>query len=131
MAEAWISGHPANFQERRAATYGIVTKADAALIGVIGLGFTLPFRRAELGYWIGQSFWNLGYATEAGHAIVAFAFGRLALHKLEATHLERNPASGRVLQKLGFQREGSRRDHFLKWERFENIAIYGLVSSSA
>ena len=131
MAEAWVSTHLANFQQKKAATYGLIVKETGLLIGVIGLGFTLPFGRAELGYWIGRSFWNLGYATEAGHAVVSFAFAQLRLHKLEATHLQRNPTSGRVLRKLGFQQEGVQRDHVLKWNRFEDIAIYGLLSPSA
>ena len=62
-------------------------------------------RRAELGYWIGVPWWNRGYATEAGRALLDFGFGTLGLHRIMAHHMMRNPASGRVMQKLGMTRD--------------------------
>ena len=58
-----------------------------------------------LGYWIGKPYWG-GYATEAAAALLDLAFGPLGLHRVEATHLTRNPASGRVMEKLGMRFEG-------------------------
>lgn len=56
----------------------------------------------ELGYWLGRPFWGQGYATEAAARLCAFAFGPLGVTELVAGHFADNPASGRVLQKLGF-----------------------------
>jgi len=80
------------------------TDGEPVLVGSCGLG-----RRAsgsvELGYWIASPFWNRGFATEAGTALVAIA-RTLGLERLEASHFLDNPASGRVLEKLGFQSTG-------------------------
>jgi len=57
---------------------------------------------AEVGYWIGKPYWNRGFATEAVRAVVAHAFGQSGIHTLDAGHFVDNPASARVLQKLGF-----------------------------
>jgi RimJ/RimL family protein N-acetyltransferase len=43
--------------------------------------------------------------------------------------MTRNPASGRVMQKLGMQNEGCMREHVIRWEKFEDVAIYGILSS--
>jgi RimJ/RimL family protein N-acetyltransferase len=56
----------------------------------------------ELGYWIVPSHWGLGFATEAGHAVIAMARETLRLDHLVSGHFVDNPASGRVLDKLGF-----------------------------
>ena len=80
------------------------TDAEPVLAGACGLG-----RRAsgnvELGYWIARGHWGRGFATEAGLALVAIARA-LGLARLEASHFLDNPASGRVLEKLGFQSTG-------------------------
>jgi ribosomal-protein-alanine N-acetyltransferase len=57
--------------------------------------------KANLTYWLGRPYWGQGYATEAGEALAAVAHS-LGIHGLMALHLEVNPASGRVLEKLGF-----------------------------
>ena len=61
---------------------------------------------AELGYWIARPYWGLGFATEAGKAVVRMARESLKLPRLVAAHTIDNPASGRVLTKLGFRPTG-------------------------
>jgi RimJ/RimL family protein N-acetyltransferase len=60
----------------------------------------------ELGYWLAPDAWGRGYATEAGRAMVAIARHALGLRQLVSGHFVDNPASGRVLAKLGFQPTG-------------------------
>ncbi|MEO7691086.1 MAG: GNAT family N-acetyltransferase [Sphingomonas sp.] len=60
----------------------------------------------EFGYWLTPSAWGRGYATEAGRAVVAIARHALGLKRLNAGHFIDNPASGRVLSKLGFRATG-------------------------
>jgi RimJ/RimL family protein N-acetyltransferase len=80
------------------------TVAQPRLVGSCGLA-----RRAsgavELGYWIGRPFWGRGFATEACTALIALARA-LSLQQLEASHFIDNPASARVLEKLGFSATG-------------------------
>jgi len=80
------------------------TAAAPQLVGACGLG-RRPSGAVELGYWIARDHWNQGFATEAGHALLAIAEA-LALPRLEASYFVDNPASGRVLDKLGFAPTG-------------------------
>jgi RimJ/RimL family protein N-acetyltransferase len=75
------------------------------LIGGIGMGAIEGGH--EFGYWLTPSAWGRGYATEAGRAMVAAARHTLGLRRLKAGHFVDNPASGRVLTKLGFRPTGT------------------------
>jgi len=77
----------------------IFLRACNRLVGGIGLHGE---HDAELGYWIARPYWGRGIATEAGTAVVQLADASLRLPRLVARHALDNPASGRVLAKLGF-----------------------------
>ncbi|RJF85983.1 GNAT family N-acetyltransferase [Sphingomonas cavernae] len=81
------------------------THGAPRLVGGCGLGHTPDGKAVELGYWIGRPHWGLGYATEAGRALVELAHA-LGIRTLTAGHFVDNPASGRVLRKLGFRPTG-------------------------
>ena len=83
--------------------------------------------RAELGYWIGKPYWGQGYCTEAARATLDFGFEQLGLNRIFAHHFARNPASGRVMQKIGMTREGRLRQHVKKWDAFEDLELYGIL----
>ncbi len=76
------------------------TGAAPRLVGACGLG-RRPSGAVELGYWISRPHWARGFATEAGLALIDIA-RTLKLPRLEASHFVDNPASSRVLEKLGF-----------------------------
>jgi RimJ/RimL family protein N-acetyltransferase len=84
----------------------IFERTDGAprLIGSCGLG-RRPSGAVEMGYWIGGSFWGRGFASEACTALIEIA-RTLGLTRLEASHFIDNPASARVLDKLGFESVG-------------------------
>ncbi|MGE0281856.1 MAG: GNAT family N-acetyltransferase [Rhizobiaceae bacterium] len=75
-----------------------------ALVGCAGLNVT--DRGLELGYWIGEPYWRMGYATEAAHALVDLAFRKTDINALHASCRVINPASRRVIHKCGFQYAG-------------------------
>ena len=129
MAEEWIGGHAEAFARGELANQAITLRSTAELIGAIGLVISAQQHRAELGYWIGRPYWGRGYCTEAARAIVAFGFEQLDLHRIVATHFARNPASGRVMQKLGMAREGLLRQHLSKGTHYEDLVCYGLLRS--
>jgi RimJ/RimL family protein N-acetyltransferase len=83
--------------------FAILRKDDNAFIGLCGVH---PERGWEIGYWIGKPFWGQGYATEVGAQLVAFGFDELGAERLFAEWFHDNMASGRVLEKLGFQPSG-------------------------
>ena len=116
-------------REGELVNFAIVRRADNALLGAIGLRINQQHTHAELGYWIGQPYWNAGYCTEAAHAVVAYGFEGLKLHRIHASHMTRNPASGRVMQKIGMHYEGCLRQHVKKCEVFEDLALYGILQS--
>ncbi len=87
------------------------TRGSPQLIGSAGLG-RRPDGEIELGYWISRPNWGLGYATEAAQAVVTIARDALRLDTLHAGHFLDNPASGRVLEKIGFRPTGRIADRF-------------------
>jgi RimJ/RimL family protein N-acetyltransferase len=80
------------------------TMGAPRLIG--GIGLADRDGDLELGYWIVPSHWGLGFATEAGKAVIAMARETLRINRLVSGHFVDNPASGRVLSKLGFTPTG-------------------------
>ena len=76
------------------------TAAEPRLVGACGLG-RRPSGAVEMGYWIARAHWGQGFATEACAALIDIA-RTLGLTQLEGSHFIDNPASGRVLEKLGF-----------------------------
>jgi RimJ/RimL family protein N-acetyltransferase len=128
-AAKWISKHQKLWESGKAAVFAICQKLDQRLIGAIGLSINQEDQNAELGYWIDTPFWNNGFCTEAGQAVVRFGLIELSLHKIHAHFMTRNPASGRVMVKIGMKREGLLREHVRKWGVFENIVLYGMLKS--
>lgn len=127
MAEEWISGHQDAFAREQGATFAVTRKADGSLVGAISLMGMVKGHQAELGYWIGKPYWNNGFCTEAGQAVLRYAFSKLGLVRVHAYHFTRNPASGRVMRKLGLRHEGCRRQHVRKWEQCEDLEMYGIL----
>ena len=101
----------------------------APLIGIIALEFNHLARLAELGYWLGVPYWNKGYATEAARAVVEYGFKVLRLNRIQARHMTNNPASGRVLQKLGMAYEGTHRQATRRFGAYQDLAVYAILRS--
>lgn len=131
VAEQWIASHRGMEERGTGVTWAVVMRDAESVIGAVGLTIKAETTRAELGYWIGKPYWNHGFATEAAAAVVAYAFDTLGLHRVHACHLARNPASGRVMQKIGMTREGTLREHVRKWGVFEDVVVYGVLSHDA
>lgn len=123
----WIATHADGVERHSPVVYAITRRTDGALIGALGLALVPEHRRAELGYWIARAAWGQGYATEAAAALLEYGFERLGLERIHAAHFPRNPASGRVLQKLGMRHEGTLRSHLVKWDVPEDLAVYGIL----
>jgi [ribosomal protein S5]-alanine N-acetyltransferase len=124
-AATFVAAQHENWRDDRAVTWAI-TRAGA-FIGCIGLVLlSRTHARASLGYWIAHSEWNRGYATEAARAVVDWGFAD-GWHRIEATHLTRNPASGRVMQKLAMRHEGRMHDFFRRFDRWEDVELYAAL----
>lgn len=101
--------------------------ADGALIGGLGFeGLTIG-HQAEIGYWLGRDWWGRNIMTNVVSAAVAHALARWKLVRITAYVFPSNPASGRVLEKNGFEFEGLLRKHRLKQGKFLDSRLYALV----
>lgn len=98
-----------------------LASSDAFIGGVTFNSFNAAFRSASFGYIVAPSHWGRGYATEAGEALLDWAFDTWDLNRVQAEADTRNPASRRVLEKLGFTLEGTLR---------EDCVVEGVVSDS-
>jgi len=126
----WIATHAEGWAKHGQLTLAICERtAPGDMIGAISIGVSWAHSHGELGYWIAREHWSRGFATEDARALVAYAFDELGLHRVQAHHFTRNPASGRVMQKIGMRPEGVHRDAYVRWGRFEDIAVYGLLAS--
>jgi len=105
----------------------ITLRSDGRQIGGIGLLLSEQHQHAELGYWLGVPYWGQGYATEAAQEMMRYGFEDLGLHRIFASHFKHNPASGRVLAKIGMRHEGCQREHLRKWDQFVDSELYGLL----
>jgi RimJ/RimL family protein N-acetyltransferase len=114
MAEAWIASHAEKYRHGQEVVFAVVRKEDDHLLGAIGLRLVLDQGKGELGYWIGRPHWNQGFATEAARAVVGYGFLQLGLISVLAHHMARNPASGRVMQKIGMHHTATLREHLEK-----------------
>lgn len=128
MAEAWIAEIAEASARGERVVFAVTTGSDG-LIGAAGLDLEPAHRRAELGYWIGVPYWSRGFATEAARAVVDHGFRDLELHRIYASVFPRNPASGRVLEKIGLTFEGRLREHIRKWDVQEDVEYYAVLAS--
>lgn len=102
---------------------------QSAAVGIIGVQFHTDIERcsAELGYWLGEAMWGRGLATAAVRQFTAWAMPRFALTRVYAEVFAENPASGRVLEKCGFQRIGLLRKAAIKAGYHHDYVLYDLV----
>ena len=103
MAEELIQWYNQLYEKGEGIYFAITFRTDRTLIGAVGLKFRthLPYKDASLEYWIGKSYWNCGYCTEAAKVVVAYGFREYDIELIFAEHFKRNPASGKVMQKIG------------------------------
>lgn len=126
-AAEWIETHAEQRATGRPAPFAIERAADGRLIGATGLELEPEHEAAELGYWIGKPFWGRGYGTEAARAMLDYGFRELGLHRVHARHFVRNPASGRVLEKIGMRHEGSQRQAIKKWGEYLDVELFAIL----
>jgi ribosomal-protein-alanine N-acetyltransferase len=115
--------------------WAVTRKGDDTVIGLVSLQYRNQHgdqyhRRAEVGYGIARVIWEQGIGSEAVRAVLQYGFEQLKLNRIYAGTIADNHGSVRLLEKLGFVREGTRRQHSLEDDgRFHDSAMYGLIRS--
>lgn len=116
------------FRRRFLMKWGVALIPSDDLIGTVTLiHLDLTHRRAEIGYALNREFWGKGYIQESLQSLLAYAFGELNLHRLEADVDPRNAASIRTLERLGFQREGYLRERWHVGGEVQDALFFGLL----
>jgi len=101
-ALVWLTDVESNMASEKRYDWGFVYKEHDELFGSGGLIYNEDSGLFELGYGMMQNYWGLGLATELSKAMLTFATEVLGERKIFACHAKENPASGQVLEKLGF-----------------------------
>ncbi|HEU5297145.1 MAG TPA: GNAT family protein [Burkholderiaceae bacterium] len=123
-ADRWIS-----FATRAGPSVHLAIEFESAAVGGIGViaGQGISRYTGQFGYWLGESHWGKGIATAACRAMIAHVLVQHQFLRLEAPVFEWNAASMRVLEKVGFQREGVLRKSVFKDGQLIDSVMYALV----
>nr|WSW65036.1 GNAT family N-acetyltransferase [Streptomyces sp. NBC_00995] len=127
-AERFVSVCRKIADEGTGARVAIDRDSDGAFVGWCGLtGYNPDYRSASLGYVLDEAMWGQGYATEAALALVGWAFDALDLNRVQAETDTRNVESARVLEKIGFVREGTLREDCVVNGEVSDSWVFGLI----
>jgi ribosomal-protein-alanine N-acetyltransferase len=119
-----------NYRDGSALQLGIQRKKDQALMGTCTLhNLHLNSRRAEIGYALGRAYWRQGYMREALTVLIDYAFESFGLNRLEADIDPRNTASEKLLERLGFLKEGYLRQRWIVDGEVSDSVFFGLLRS--
>jgi RimJ/RimL family protein N-acetyltransferase len=128
-ADAWIEERLAHRTDQPRPVTFALRRSDGTLIGVVGadhldVGTT---HRANIGYWLAKPYWGRGLMTRAACRYTQYALTQLEVTRLTAEVFVWNEASARVLEKVGFRREGRLRKHREKDGSLADVFYYGLL----
>lgn len=128
-AQAFIEELHDEYRARHGINWAVTLPDTDVVVGIFSLHHWDQYhRRAEAGYGLAYIYWGQGFGSEALQAIVRFGFEQLTLHRIYARTIADNHESVRLLERLGFLREGTLRKH--SWEdddTFHDSVIYGLL----
>ena len=131
-AEAWYKKAEGRIAAGEALQFVITEKDGARVVGTMVLfNFNEGAKCAEIGYLLAPETWSRGYMKEAIPAVVRFAFGTLGLERLDAKIDPRNAASGVVLERAGFKKEGHQRKNYFAKGEVSDTGLYGLLKEDA
>ncbi len=128
-AQLFIHEMHVEYRSQEGISWAVTLLDQDVVIGCFGLHYWDQYhRRAEAGYGLARAYWGQGIGSEALQAIVRYGFKQLNLNRIYARTIADNHESVRLLERVGFQREGTHRKH--SWEEdgtFHDSAIYGLL----
>ena len=116
-------------RRRQCIQWGIARRADDQIIGHVAIfNLDLVARKGEIGFSLGRAYWGMGYMQEALQAAIGYGFNEMGLRRIEADTDPRNLPSIRLLERLGFQKEGYLRERWLIAGESQDSLFYGLLN---
>jgi ribosomal-protein-alanine N-acetyltransferase len=128
-ADDWLARVAENSRKHGQPIQWAIRNRDDFLLGALGFDHVIigESHQAEIGYWLGKSYWSRGIMTAVVRRACEFAFSEWNLVRITAHVFAFNAASGRVLEKCGFEQEGYLKKHCVKDGQFIDAKLYALV----
>ena len=127
-AKEWLLSHKDPERSKTGIELSFFIRKTGELIGGIGLmNISRKHSKAELGYWCAVEHWGKGYTTEAAGRAVRYCFEELGLHRVYAICMVSNPASVRVMEKIGMLHEGIGRKEYQKDGEYSDYHHYAIL----
>jgi RimJ/RimL family protein N-acetyltransferase len=116
-------------RDENAKEFVLAIDVEGVAVGAIGviLGTDIERVSGELGYWLGEEYWGRGIITAAIRHFAPWAMKRFHLTRLHADTFHDNPASARVLEKAGFNRESVKRRAAIKFGEIKDLNVYVML----
>ncbi|GAC1394385.1 MAG: GNAT family protein [Ktedonobacteraceae bacterium] len=128
QAQAMIARQRQRFEQKERFRWGVALRNDNTLIGTGGyVDWNKHWYCGEIGYDLARAYWRQGIMSEAVLAMIDFGFVAMELNRVEAEVMPENVASARLLRKLGFHEEGTRREYGFWGGTFHDLALFSLL----
>lgn len=126
----WIRRMQRRWRAGKQYNYGIILKESEQLVGGVDF-YSVDWhnKKAGLGYWLHEKYWNNGFMTEAVRLMLPIGFKHLRFRRIHARVFEPNVGSCRVLEKCGFHKEGVLREAFYLHKQWQNVYWYSMLRS--
>lgn len=123
----WVDYLDQAMDPNRFMALAIRDKKHGQVLGCLSMEFSQVHRRVEVGYWLGEPYWNKGIMTEVLKRVIKYVFEERNYHKVYGTHFSYNQASGRVMEKAGMVYEGTLKGHLKRQDEYIDLVCYGLT----
>ncbi len=129
-AEWWFDVIKQNMKNRHAFEFAVLLKDNGQYIGNVGLiNINDLHHRADISYYIDRDYMNCGYATEAAEVMLRYGFTKWNFNKIAGCCMSCNPASRRVMEKIGMKYEGTLRQELYKEGDYYDIDRLSILKS--
>lgn len=123
-----IRSFQTSFDVRRGMRWAIRLKETGDFVGTIGLNnLYMGSKKAEIGYELHPDYWRQGLTQEAIHGVLSYAFAELGLYRIGAVTFPENKSSNRLLEKLGFTREGRLRGYLHQRNQSYDAFVFSIL----
>ena len=131
QSRAYISWMQSQYRKKEGTTFAVCQRVGGRLIGTASyINLDLEHRTGEIGYCLAADCWGSGFAPEAAFILLDYGFRRMELHRISASVMPENTRSIRVLEKLGFSREGLMRNAIFCKGADHDLWLYAITDSA-